>query len=230
MSEENKSIKIQDNKNDNICTMCTQEDSNQYKYCFKLEGRIVYQSLCTNCHTKIMNTRCVIFEDYYRKTAITGVNCLQCGGGKKDRYWYMAYDPDIKNIRIFCSQLCCNIKMKETILLCSGCNKECNKYQRSRCSGCGVDIYCSEECQKKDWTIHKLVCKENAEKCRNNFIADNLKATCYNCFKESTKGFKQCSGCKRIAYCSETCQKAHWKREHKKQCKELQKQYPIKIE
>jgi hypothetical protein len=28
-----------------------------------------------------------------------------------------------------------------------------------RCARCNIPVYCSPECQKKDWTVHKTVCK-----------------------------------------------------------------------
>ena len=34
-------------------------------------------------------------------------------------------------------------------------------------------------------------------------------------------GLKLCSLCKEVAYCSQSCQRAHWK-QHKKACKNIQ--------
>lgn len=30
----------------------------------------------------------------------------------------------------------------------------------------------------------------------------------------------KCSACQRVAYCSKTCQKTHWKKVHRRQCEE----------
>jgi hypothetical protein len=39
------------------------------------------------------------------------------------------------------------------------CNKPgCKQEGTKGCSACNVSKYCSPECQKKDWKIHKLVC------------------------------------------------------------------------
>eukprot|EP00747_Dinoflagellata_sp_TGD_P194129 gnl/TRDRNA2_/TRDRNA2_61191_c0_seq1.p1 gnl/TRDRNA2_/TRDRNA2_61191_c0~~gnl/TRDRNA2_/TRDRNA2_61191_c0_seq1.p1 ORF type:complete len:391 (-),score=66.20 gnl/TRDRNA2_/TRDRNA2_61191_c0_seq1:139-1311(-) len=36
---------------------------------------------------------------------------------------------------------------------------ECPNLGKEKCSGCGTVRYCSRECQKKDWTQHKLECQ-----------------------------------------------------------------------
>lgn len=35
----------------------------------------------------------------------------------------------------------------------------CHRYAKKRCSRCGILRYCSEECQRNDWSHHKLQCK-----------------------------------------------------------------------
>ncbi|KAK7352614.1 hypothetical protein VNO80_18038 [Phaseolus coccineus] len=47
---------------------------------------------------------------------------------------------------------------------------------------------------------------------------DSLCAVCRN------PGSKKCSRCKSVRYCSQACQEAHWKSEHKMRCKEFQMQ------
>ena len=48
---------------------------------------------------------------------------------------------------------------------------------------------------------------------------------CANCKLEEPEGakgddkFKVCARCTRVSYCSATCQKEHWKRNHREQCK-----------
>jgi len=39
---------------------------------------------------------------------------------------------------------------------CDNCKKTCT----TLCSGCKEVYYCSAECQAKDWSKHKLVCKK----------------------------------------------------------------------
>jgi hypothetical protein len=37
--------------------------------------------------------------------------------------------------------------------------KDCSNAGKHKCSGCANEFYCSKECQKLHWTIHKSVCK-----------------------------------------------------------------------
>ncbi|KAH8654935.1 hypothetical protein BGZ60DRAFT_532567 [Tricladium varicosporioides] len=46
-------------------------------------------------------------------------------------------------------------------------------------------------------------------------------AACLVCFKLSSN-LRKCVACKRVAYCSQECQKADWNNEHKSICKNLQ--------
>ena len=220
--------KTEDQKNIR-CSLCEQKDDILYEYYFKADGILIYEELCTECHNKVMNNNNIFFGNRYEKTTITGMRCMECGG-KRNGNWFMTYDNVHKCTYIFCSKLCSVIRSRKSELDCHSCSKSCNTKQRFRCNGCGVAIYCSEICQKNDWINHKTICKVNAKVCRAAYIKANTKEVCHNCFKESTKGFKQCAGCKRVAYCSEVCQKAHWKSEHKIQCKELREQYPTKKE
>lgn len=36
----------------------------------------------------------------------------------------------------------------------------CGKAANKKCAGCKISYYCSRECQKEDWKIHKLICKK----------------------------------------------------------------------
>jgi len=49
-------------------------------------------------------------------------------------------------------------EQEKQITNCAKCNKaNCTK----KCSLCKLSYYCSVECQKKNWSSHKLVCKKN---------------------------------------------------------------------
>jgi hypothetical protein len=45
-------------------------------------------------------------------------------------------------------------------------------------------------------------------------------AICFSCWKDSTR-LSKCTACKRVAYCSTSCQKQDWSNGHKKTCKIL---------
>ena len=40
----------------------------------------------------------------------------------------------------------------------SGCNV-CGGEETSPCGGCGQVSYCSRNCQRKDWKVHKAQCR-----------------------------------------------------------------------
>ena len=54
-----------------------------------------------------------------------------------------------------------------------------------------------------------------------------IESTCFSCGKRRASGeinMQKCSGCKCAIYCSEVCQRAHWKKDggHKTMCKKIQ--------
>lgn len=84
-----------------------------------------------------------------------------------------------------------------------------------KCMGCAEKeiniLYCSENCQKKDWKKgHKNDCLTYA----SLPIEENEK--CSNC-DSSSHDLKKCAGCHLVSYCNKECQKQHWKI-HKKEC------------
>jgi hypothetical protein len=56
-------------------------------------------------------------------------------------------------------------------------------------------------------------------------IVQDMESTCSSCGKRSASGenMKTCSGCKCAIYCSEVCQRVHWKKDggHKTKCKKI---------
>lgn len=45
----------------------------------------------------------------------------------------------------------------------------CGKYAKDYCGNCRVQRYCSEDCQRKDWKKHKIICNKET-----NLKIDNL--------------------------------------------------------
>jgi len=116
---------------------------------------------------------------------------------------------------------------KKTKSICSNCLLPSEtKFQK--CSKCIQNkvYYCSKECQKQHWNEHKSVCenKSKSPKMQKNY-------TCSFCYCSSFgQKFQLCGGCinkskpsenqmdfQGTYYCSQNCQKQHWK-EHKKVC------------
>lgn len=129
---------------------------------------------------------------------------------------------------------------------CQCCKKTSGKLHS--CKGCCVTFYCSEECQTKDWPLHKDACKQmkkdpimmsvNSETgiiermptsdymlqkkgeqaIGNTTSAAPQQALCATCKKHKTE-MKRCSQCKVVMYCSVECQSKDWKNGHKANCK-----------
>ena len=57
---------------------------------------------------------------------------------------------------------------------CSGCMKQVDGDKLMSCSACFKAKYCSRECQKKHWKIHKQVCKNAKTKLRFN-VGDRVR-------------------------------------------------------
>eukprot|EP01080_Neovahlkampfia_damariscottae_P011502 gene11502-4666_t len=62
----------------------------------------------------------------------------------------------------------------QTNLICSNCYKTSNdQVHLKSCSGCKLVLYCSPQCQKKNWSIHKKTCLLISKKRKEN---ENLKS------------------------------------------------------
>lgn len=102
-------------------------------------------------------------------------------------------------------------------LTCANCPKiQTAALMLLNCTGCYNVQYCSKECQKKNWKVHKTTCKPAAPV--QEEVDTSLKA-CQSCSKMETvaKRMDRCSGCLMAPYCSVECQKADW-RKHKQFC------------
>ena len=100
---------------------------------------------------------------------------------------------------------------------CGNENEECKKMGIFRCSRCKNVFYCSKQCQKKDWKVHKDSCREKLKTNEDPTSTEKFTEACHNemCAKI---GALICSQCKSVGYCSKECQKLDW-RKHKLSCK-----------
>ena len=62
------------------------------------------------------------------------------------------YTPPSTNLEITSTSVC---DSEENMTLCDECDNE----GALRCNGCSASCYCSKECQKKAWPLHRILCK-----------------------------------------------------------------------
>ena len=64
----------------------------------------------------------------------------------------------------------------QTSLICSNCFKSSDdKIELKRCSSCHLVFYCSLECQKENWKIHKKTCQLISNKIKEQKNLKNFK-------------------------------------------------------
>ena len=91
-----------------------------------------------------------------------------------------------------------------------------------KCSSCKRTKYCSVECQKRHWKVHKKICKSSEQVTttpeKSSVASDPAEATftkCTGCERESSS-LRKCP-CHKVAYCNKACQHKDWYR-HKTEC------------
>jgi hypothetical protein len=97
---------------------------------------------------------------------------------------------------------------------------------KTHCGSCKLVKYCGSTCQRNHWRVHKKKCQRKSRTAtKTASLGNNEQSTpeksdqreCAHC--HSTTATLQCARCMAVSYCSTTCQKAHWKVVHKKQCR-----------
>ena len=95
------------------------------------------------------------------ETCICGTNSIafKCTGCDSTAYCSKeCQKEDWKRHKQSCSFLQKNSQeLTNSKMFCSACKSSDNL---SKCGGCKVMHYCSKECQRSDWKIHKSFCKE----------------------------------------------------------------------
>lgn len=205
------------------CMLCSDPKHNQCShipYSCYMDGQLYHLPVCCQCKTKFL--KIINSDEHFPDGTITGIMCMGCQG-KRVKEWYLINMIPTKTIDIYCSEVCFIKTNRKYMTKCVYCGTKDGKPRK--CSKCGTAEYCSKTCQIEHWKKeHKTQCNEFAISHKIALYHDKIKHTCYNCFNRSTKDYQRCSGCHKVYYCSEKCQKEHWKKEHKKECQQLKNQ------
>lgn len=182
-----------DDKSDSVskknytCLACGSSKNIDYHFLCQVDGKKMIIARCIKCREKVSITS---LEPAAKKNSITGIRCRLCNGERKEKWFianYASPAPEIMSV-VSCSAKCDILQRRQVELMCANCSKSNSSTERHICSGCGSKTYCSVECQKIHWKSgHKNECAELAENMRLYIINNNVKETCYNCFKQSTK-------------------------------------------
>ena len=163
--------------------------------------------VCRNCDLIIpKEMKCKICDTLIsRDTCICSCerNFLMDGEHKTERVSYFC--------RFDCQRAYEKLIIKNGRSLGKNFNHTCAQCGRimpsmKKCGNCRMDRYCSDQCVRKHWPKHKSLCKERVAIDRSR----RAKKMCHYCEKEASSGFKKCSRCLGVRYCSEACQRAHW--------------------
>ena len=90
------------------------------------------------------------------------------------------------------------------------------------CGQCLKQLYCSKDCQRRDWTVHKESCfTKNERKVQRQAVRDTTVKECQFCKKTEKAGedikLSACARCRAVRYCSAEHQRLDWP-DHKKVC------------
>lgn len=86
----------------------------------------------------------------------------------------------------------CNKKKDETQKFCCICKKTSSEVKLKLCGKCKDRIYCSLECQKKDWKNHKFVCYA---KCSKGLASDPKAESSIKYWESLNNHIKEVSFC-----------------------------------
>ena len=84
-----------------------------------------------------------------------------------------------------------------------------------QCSQCKTTRYCSKECQRLHWKVHKPACLTRKEQKISRSVARATTVKdcnfCKRTKKAGEKAFSSCARCWAVRYCSSECQQKDWR-------------------
>ena len=178
---------------------------------YHLEGKLTRSRICKDdrCLSAIRewtyhHKGCVCA---HCSNLIVGIGCAKCKNRIKDNAkWDIQSFIDSQKratLQLFCSEKCKFGTSSDA--MCGVCGETKTAIT---CPQCNIIKYCSNTCLTIDKERHAKFCAEAT----TEYI-------CSNCKQRSKEKYSHCAGCHKVYYCSIECQKEHWKKEHKSQCK-----------
>ena len=93
------------------------------------------------------------------------VKC-KLGIPRSEQKYYRENEPLMKSMKI---QGSVDLTMVRCEVNCAACGKYQKKRKYQVCGECMDASYCSERCQKEDWTLHKKSCIKHEHKYKKTF-------------------------------------------------------------
>ena len=207
----------------------TEQNSKIIKISYKLDGGETTAIICSRDSCLQNFYKWIYHPDFCPcprcDGMILGLGCLNCSSRiKNNAKWTIGSSINKDKqicMRLFCSDLCETIYGKVFEGICGICAETKVSVV---CQQCKKVKYCSETCLKKDAERHSKSCVQmiaNGKRPHDARTEVLTNLICANCNSKSNTELSRCAGCKKTYYCSKECQKEHWKKEHKIQCKKL---------
>jgi len=217
-----------------LIAYCSDECQKNHLTVHALEcGNFETQDICSNCFSSAnadftcdacrsvhyCSSECQIMHAAmgHKDLCVPYVKANVCGNYECDKPAHLACSR-CSGIH-YCSEVCQRSHWKVHKSEClpeislTRCNNiDCDKPAHLHCSRCNKMNYCSIECQTSHWIFHK-------DKCSSLEMIEKKLNPIHRCeYDNCNKSSKSiCSRCRKVYYCSEKCQRKHFKT-HRRFC------------